>query len=111
MDIAAEGGGSENKTKFVMLNPSDSIVDWVIKTDAANGRWLGPPGMLGIGIGGTAEGHGAGQRSADGRNDIHELIARGPQNRVEELPYWLYERSTRWASAPKAWAAWPPCWT
>ena len=55
VDIAAKGGGSENKTKFVMLNPSDSIVDWVIKTVPQMGAGWCPPGMLGIGIGGTAE--------------------------------------------------------
>jgi fumarate hydratase class I len=53
--IAAKGGGSENKAKFVMLNPSDSIVDWVLKTVPTMGAGWCPPGMLGIGIGGTAE--------------------------------------------------------
>ena len=53
--VAAKGGGSENKTKFVMLNPSDSIVDWVLKTVPLMGAGWCPPGMLGIGIGGTAE--------------------------------------------------------
>ena len=53
--IAAKGGGSENKTKFVMLNPSDSIVDWVLKTVPTMGAGWCPPGMLGIGIGGSAE--------------------------------------------------------
>jgi fumarate hydratase class I len=53
--VAAKGGGSENKTKFVMLNPSDSLVDWVMKTVPTMGAGWCPPGMLGIGIGGTAE--------------------------------------------------------
>jgi fumarate hydratase class I len=53
--IAAKGGGSENKTKMVMLNPSDSIADWVVKTLPTMGAGWCPPGMLGIGIGGTAE--------------------------------------------------------
>ena len=53
--VAAKGGGSENKTKFVMLNPSDSLVDWVLKTVPLMGAGWCPPGMLGIGIGGTAE--------------------------------------------------------
>ncbi|HQR72697.1 MAG TPA: fumarate hydratase, partial [Burkholderiaceae bacterium] len=53
--VAAKGGGSENKSKFVMLNPSDSIVDWVLKTVPTMGAGWCPPGMLGIGIGGTAE--------------------------------------------------------
>jgi fumarate hydratase, class I len=53
--VAAKGGGSENKAKFVMLNPSDSVVDWVLKTVPLMGAGWCPPGMLGIGIGGTAE--------------------------------------------------------
>ena len=53
--VAAKGGGSENKSKFVMLNPGDSIVDWVLKTVPTMGAGWCPPGMLGIGIGGTAE--------------------------------------------------------
>ncbi|MEO8735731.1 MAG: fumarate hydratase, partial [Edaphobacter sp.] len=53
--VAAKGGGSEAKSKFVMLNPSDSIVDWVLKTVPTMGAGWCPPGMLGIGIGGTAE--------------------------------------------------------
>jgi fumarate hydratase, class I len=53
--IAAKGGGSENKSKFTMLNPSDSIVDWVLKTVPTMGAGWCPPGMLGIGIGGSAE--------------------------------------------------------
>jgi fumarate hydratase, class I len=53
--VAAKGGGSENKSKFVMLNPSDSLVDWVLKTVPLMGAGWCPPGMLGIGIGGTAE--------------------------------------------------------
>ena len=53
--VAAKGGGSENKSKMVMLNPSDSVVDWVLKTVPTMGAGWCPPGMLGIGIGGTAE--------------------------------------------------------
>ncbi len=65
--VAAKGGGSENKSKFVMLNPSDSVVDWVLKTVPTMGAGWCPPGMLGIGIGGTAEkAHADGQGSADG---------------------------------------------
>jgi len=55
VDVAAKGGGSEAKSKFAMLNPSDSIVDWVVKTVPTMGAGWCPPGMLGIGIGGTAE--------------------------------------------------------
>jgi fumarate hydratase, class I len=53
--VAAKGGGSENKSKLIMLNPGDSIVDWVLKTVPTMGAGWCPPGMLGIGIGGTAE--------------------------------------------------------
>ena len=53
--VAAKGGGSENKSKMMMLNPSDSVVDWVLKTVPTMGAGWCPPGMLGIGIGGTAE--------------------------------------------------------
>src|ERR671914_1416629 len=55
VDVAAKGGGSEAKAKFVMLNPSDSIADWVVKTVPSMGAGWCPPGMLGIGVGGTAE--------------------------------------------------------
>ncbi|GGP18071.1 fumarate hydratase [Silvimonas iriomotensis] len=93
VDIAAKGGGSENKSKFVMLNPSDSIVDWVIKTVPLMGAGWCPPGMLGIGIGGTAEkAMLMAKESLMEEIDIHELIARGPQNRVEELRLELYEK-------------------
>ncbi|MCX4025759.1 fumarate hydratase [Endozoicomonas sp. SM1973] len=84
--VAAKGGGSENKTKMVMLNPSDSIVDWVVKTVPTMGAGWCPPGMLGIGIGGTAEKAAVlAKESLMDPIDIHELRARGPQNRVEEL--------------------------
>ena len=67
VELAAKGGGSENKSKMVMLNPSDSIVEWVKKTVPTMGAGWCPPGMLGIGIGGTAEkSHADGQRSPDG---------------------------------------------
>ncbi|QDQ25783.1 fumarate hydratase [Chitinimonas arctica] len=91
--IAAKGGGSENKSKFVMLNPSDSIVDWVLKTVPLMGAGWCPPGMLGIGIGGTAEkAMLLAKKSLMDPIDIQELIARGPQNRVEELRLELYEK-------------------
>ena len=93
VDIAAKGGGSENKTKFVMLNPSDSIVDWVIKTVPQMGAGWCPPGMLGIGIGGTAEKAMVLAKEALMEEiDIHDLIARGPSNRVEELRIELFEK-------------------
>ncbi|HEY0961562.1 MAG TPA: fumarate hydratase [Pseudomonadales bacterium] len=84
--VAAKGGGSENKSKLVMLNPSDSIVDWVVKTVPTMGAGWCPPGMLGIGIGGTAEKAAVmAKESLMDPVDIDELRARGPRNRVEEL--------------------------
>jgi fumarate hydratase class I len=91
--IAAKGGGSENKSKFVMLNPSDSIVDWVLKTVPTMGAGWCPPGMLGIGIGGTAEkAMLMAKRALMDPIDMQELIERGPQNRIEELRVELYEK-------------------
>ena len=90
---AAKGGGSENKSKLVMLNPSDSIVDWVIKTVPTMGAGWCPPGILGIGIGGTPEkAMLLAKESLMAPVDIHELIARGPSNRVEELRLELYDK-------------------
>ena len=84
--IAAKGGGSENKSKLAMLNPSDSIVEWVVKTLPTMGAGWCPPGMLGIGIGGTAEKAAVlAKESLMDPIDIQELRDRGPQNRVEEL--------------------------
>jgi fumarate hydratase class I len=92
-DVAAKGGGSENKSKMVMLNPSDSIVDWVLKTVPTMGAGWCPPGMLGIGIGGTAEKAAVMAKEALMEHiDIQELIARGPRNKVEELRIELYEK-------------------
>ncbi|TPE51987.1 fumarate hydratase [Maribrevibacterium harenarium] len=90
--VAAKGGGSENKSKMVMLNPSDSIVEWVKKTVPTMGAGWCPPGMLGIGIGGTAEkAMVMAKESLMDPIDIHELKARGPQNRVEELRLEIFE--------------------
>ena len=92
IQVAAKGGGSENKTKMVMLNPSDSIVDWVVKTVPTMGAGWCPPGMLGIGIGGTAEKAAVlAKQSLMDPIDIHELQARGPQNRAEELRLEIFE--------------------
>jgi len=91
--VAAKGGGSEAKSKFVMLNPSDSIVDWVLKTVPTMGAGWCPPGMLGLGIGGTAEKAMLLAKEALMEPiDIQELIARGPSNRTEELRIELYEK-------------------
>ncbi len=84
--VAAKGGGSENKTKFVMLNPSDSLIDWVLKTVPLMGAGWCPPGMLGIGIGGTAEkAMLMAKESLMDDIDMYELKARGPQSKLEEL--------------------------
>ena len=91
--VAAKGGGSENKSKFVMLNPSDSIVDWVLKTVPTMGAGWCPPGMLGIGIGGTAEKALLMAKEALMEPiDMHELIKRGPKNNLEELRLELYDK-------------------
>ncbi|MGC1547424.1 MAG: fumarate hydratase, partial [Rhodanobacter sp.] len=91
--VAAKGGGSEAKSKFAMLNPSDSIVDWVLKTVPTMGAGWCPPGMLGIGIGGTAEKAMLLAKEALMEPiDIQDLIARGPKNRAEELRIELYEK-------------------
>ncbi len=91
--VAAKGGGSEAKSKFVMLNPSDSIVDWVLKTVPTMGAGWCPPGMLGIGIGGTAEKAMLMAKEALMEPiDIVDLQARGASNRAEELRLELYEK-------------------
>lgn len=91
--VAAKGGGSEAKTKFAMLNPSDSIVDWVLKTVPTMGAGWCPPGMLGIGIGGTAEKAMLLAKEALMEPiDITDLQARGASNRLEELRLELYEK-------------------
>src|SRR5881397_2011167 len=91
--VAAKGGGSENKSKFAMLNPSDSVVDWVLKTVPTMGAGWCPPGMLGIGIGGTAEkAMLMAKESLMDDIDMYELLQRGPQNKLEELRIELYEK-------------------
>ena len=93
VQVAAKGGGSENKTKFVMLNPSDSLVDWVLKTVPTMGAGWCPPGMLGIGIGGTAE-HAMlmAKQSLMEDIDMSDLLARGPHSKTEALRIELYEK-------------------
>jgi len=92
VNIAAKGGGSEAKAKFAMLNPSDSIQDWVLKTVPTMGAGWCPPGILGIGIGGTAEKAMLLAKEACMESiDIQDLIARGPNNALEELRLELYE--------------------
>lgn len=90
---AAKGGGSENKAKFVMLNPSDSIVDWVIATVPTMGAGWCPPGILGLGIGGTPEkAMLLAKEALMAPVDIDALKARGPRNRLEELRLELYDK-------------------
>jgi fumarate hydratase class I len=91
--VAAKGGGSEAKSKFAMLNPSDSIVDWVLKTVPTMGAGWCPPGMLGIGIGGTAEKAMLLAKEALMEPiDITDLQQRGASNRAEELRLELFEK-------------------
>jgi fumarate hydratase class I len=91
--VAAKGGGSENKSKFYMLNPSDSIVDWVLKTVPTMGAGWCPPGMLGIGVGGTAEKATLMAKQALMDDiDMYELLQRGPRDKLEELRIELYEK-------------------
>jgi len=91
--LAAKGGGSENKSRFAILNPSDSIVDWVLRTVPALGAGWCPPGMLGIGIGGSAEKAMLLAKEALLEHiDIHEIKARGPSDPIEELRLELYEK-------------------
>ncbi len=93
VQVAAKGGGSENKSKFVMLNPSDSLVDWVMKTVPTMGAGWCPPGMLGIGIGGTAEkAMLMAKESLMDPIDMYELKARGPRNKTEELRIELVDK-------------------
>ncbi|MFN6994929.1 MAG: fumarate hydratase [Aquincola tertiaricarbonis] len=91
--VAAKGGGSENKSKMYMLNPSDDIVDWVLKTVPTMGAGWCPPGMLGIGVGGTAEKAVMMAKEALMEDiDMYELLQRGPHNKLEELRIELYEK-------------------
>jgi fumarate hydratase class I len=91
--VASKGGGSEAKSKFAMLNPSDSITDWVLKTVPTMGAGWCPPGMLGIGIGGTAEkAMTLAKESLMDPIDMHELIQRGSQNDIEKLRIDLYNK-------------------
>jgi fumarate hydratase class I len=93
VQVASKGGGSENKSKLAMLNPSDSIVDWVLKTVPTMGAGWCPPGMLGIGVGGTAEKAVLmAKHSLMGDLDMHELLLRGPNTPLEELRIEIYEK-------------------
>jgi fumarate hydratase class I len=91
--VAAKGGGSEMKSNFEMLKASDSVVDWVLKTVPTMGAGWCPPGMLGIGIGGTAEkAMVMAKESLMDPIDMHELLQRGPQTDLEKLRVEIYEK-------------------
>ncbi|OIR00048.1 fumarate hydratase class I, anaerobic [mine drainage metagenome] len=93
VSLAAKGGGSENKAKLAMLNPNDSIVDWILEVVPTMGAGWCPPGMLGIGIGGTAEkAMLLAKESLMAPIDMHELQAKGASNRVEELRLEIFEK-------------------
>ncbi len=93
VSIAAKGGGSENKAKLAMLNPNDSIVDWILEVVPTMGAGWCPPGMLGIGIGGTAEkAMLLAKESLMAPIDMHELQAKGATNRIEELRLEIFEK-------------------
>lgn len=91
--VAAKGGGSENKSKFAILNPSDDLVEWVLTTVPTMGAGWCPPGILGLGIGGTAEkAMVLAKESLMEPINIQELIARGPEDRIEELRLEIYDK-------------------
>jgi fumarate hydratase, class I len=91
--LAAKGGGSENKSRFTILNPSDDLVEWVLRTVPTMGAGWCPPGMLGIGIGGSSEKAMVLAKEALLEHiDIHELKARGPSDPIEALRLELYEK-------------------
>ncbi len=93
VDVAAKGGGSENKSRFTMLNPSDDIVEWVVSQLPGMGAGWCPPGQIGIGIGGTAEkAMLLAKQSLMLPISMTELKARGAQNRIEELRIEIYDR-------------------
>jgi fumarate hydratase class I len=93
VSIAAKGGGSENKAHLAMLNPNDSIVDWVLETVPAMGAGWCPPGMLGIGIGGTAEKAVLlAKESLMAPINMHELKARGANNHLEQLRLEIFDK-------------------
>ncbi|HEX7442127.1 MAG TPA: fumarate hydratase [Caldimonas sp.] len=93
VQVAAKGGGSENKSKFTMMNPSDSLVDWVLQTVPTMGAGWCPPGILGIGIGGTAErAMLLAKQSLMEDIDMFDLKARGPRDKIEELRIELFDK-------------------
>ena len=93
VELAAKGGGSENKARFAILNPSASVVDWVLEQLPQMGAGWCPPGILGLGIGGSAEKAMLMAKAALNQPiDIHELRARGPANPIEAMRLELHEK-------------------
>ncbi len=93
VEVAAKGGGSEAKARFAVLNPSDSVADWVLSQVPAMGAGWCPPGILGVGIGGTPEKAMVLAKEAMMEPiDIHDLQARGASNRREALRLELFDR-------------------
>ena len=93
IDVAAKGGGSENKSKFKMMNPSDSIVDWVLEMIPQMGAGWCPPGMLGIGIGGTAEkAMLLAKESLMGQIDMAQLKQQGARTDLEALRIEIFDK-------------------
>lgn len=91
--LAAKGGGSENKTRFTILRPADSVTDWVVSTMSGLGAGWCPPGLIGLGIGGSSEtAMLMAKQSLNAPLDMMDLLARGPANRVEEFRIDLYNR-------------------
>lgn len=91
--VSAKGGGSENKAKFTVLTPSASVADWVVETVETLGAGWCPPGVLGIGVGGSSDrAMVMAKQSLNDPLDMHELLKRGPKDRVEELRLEIYER-------------------
>lgn len=93
IEVAAKGGGSEAKAKFAMLNPSDDIAEWILSVVPTMGAGWCPPGILGVGIGGTPEkAMLLAKESMMDPIDMHELQARGASNHLEELRLELFDK-------------------
>ena len=93
VEVSAKGGGSENKTKFVVLNPSDSVSDWVVETVSQLGAGWCPPGMLGIGVGGSVDkAMVMAKQALNLPIDMTDLLKKGPKNKLEALRIEIYER-------------------
>jgi len=93
VDVSAKGAGSENKAKFAVLDPGESVADWVVKSVESMGAGWCPPGILGIGAGGGADK--AMLLAKEALNeplDMADLLARGPSNKAEEMRIDIYQR-------------------